>query len=196
MDVEVMWFWAPSNLQTRWSWLPQDPDEQCPLDEAENAVRNYLPESEPRSFATGTALRLSTPDPVALPLPSATLMWWHSSIWRVIAAAGLGVEGPKNEQIALTEHSRDTSAPRSVPKRKFDEEQDKPEKPPGKDLGGKGPPGEDPDQAESSSLRKSARIMGQAEASVRAWAENCLSEAYGVQEDTDPEWRDIHETSY
>ncbi|KAF3927477.1 hypothetical protein ABW21_db0209347 [Orbilia brochopaga] len=178
-----------------------DPNKQCFLNE--NGVLEYDLLKEYRALDSGTSLRIATPDPITLPLPSVMLLYWHGSIWKLIAAAGLGETAASKD----SERTGGTRTPRIVHKRKYDddEDQDKPEDPPEGDPADEDPPpGEDPPQPGPSSTRKSARIASKAgqgrkhgysqhqtadysalENSVRDWARKCLSEdmleAYGVQ---------------
>ncbi|KAJ6258398.1 hypothetical protein Dda_6438 [Drechslerella dactyloides] len=46
-------------------------------------------DGRPRRFRHGEIIRISAED--GLPLPSKLLLWWHASIWRTTAAAGLSV---------------------------------------------------------------------------------------------------------
>ncbi|KAK6331126.1 hypothetical protein TWF696_003196 [Orbilia brochopaga] len=85
LDCEIV-FWIPVEYMglTR---RPKRPEDQYVLKDDGSAIRYYL--SEPRQMAHPEMIRISTPDPERLPLPSTVLLFWHEAIWRTIGAAGL-----------------------------------------------------------------------------------------------------------
>ncbi|EWC46022.1 hypothetical protein DRE_04815 [Drechslerella stenobrocha 248] len=74
-----------------------------------------------------------------LPLPSTVLLFWQSSIWKVIAAAGLGETIASRNRKALAESPGGAETPRAGSKRKHEDE-DKAEEPPSEGPNDEGPP--------------------------------------------------------
>ncbi|KAF3909127.1 hypothetical protein ABW21_db0206559 [Orbilia brochopaga] len=73
------------------SVLTQAPDQQCVFSEDGYLHRTTLAQRDCRDLIPGEIIRLSTSGPERLPLPFATLLWWHRPIWQVIGAAELSV---------------------------------------------------------------------------------------------------------
>ncbi|KAJ6257545.1 hypothetical protein Dda_7330 [Drechslerella dactyloides] len=88
---------VPLHLLYEYSWQIDDPKYQCALTtsgkcyitEEGQVERRCLRNDAIRYLIPDEVIRLSTPDPEQLPLPSTMLLWWRLSIWRLLGAAGL-----------------------------------------------------------------------------------------------------------
>ncbi|EPS40123.1 hypothetical protein H072_6058 [Dactylellina haptotyla CBS 200.50] len=107
------------------SLTPEDPNDQCQLDpQGFPIIRNKLQVKEKRDLEHGDRIRISTPDPEIMPLPSQTLLFWQELFWNLWGDCGLGTAASDRTDAEGFESSRTrkTSPPKG--KRRMTQEED------------------------------------------------------------------------